>query len=74
MEVHNENWQKKAQGKSVVHIHNEEIRNLVVPFPTKAEQNKIVDYFANLDSLITLHQSKLKSLKFIYTFFFLGTA
>ena len=60
---------KKAQGKSVVHIHNEEIRNLVVPFPTKAEQNKIVDYFANLDSLITLHQSKLKSLKFIYTFF-----
>lgn len=48
---------KKAQGKSVVHIHNEEIRNLVVPFPTKAEQNKIVDYFANLDSLITLHQA-----------------
>ena len=54
---------KKAQGKSVVHIHNEEIRNLVVPFPTKAEQNKIVDYFANLDSLITLHQTKAKSIK-----------
>ena len=49
---------KKAQGKSVVHIHNEEIRNLVVPFPTKAEQNKIVDYFSNLDNLITLHQRK----------------
>ena len=62
MEVHNENWQK-AQGKSVVHIHNEEIRNLVVPFPTKAEQNKIVDYFANLDSLITLHQRKQNLLK-----------
>ena len=54
---------KKAQGKSVVHIHNEEIRNLVVPFPTKAEQNKIVDYFANLDSLITLHQRKLEKMK-----------
>lgn len=57
---------KKAQGKSVVHIHNEEIRNLVVPFPTKAEQNKIVDYFSNLDNLITLHQRKcdeVKSLK-----------
>ena len=54
---------KKAQGKSVVHIHNEEIRNLVVPFPTKAEQNKIVDYFANLDSLITLHQRKQNLLK-----------
>lgn len=47
---------KKAQGKSVVHIHNEEIRNLVIPFPNKVEQNKIVAYFANLDHLITLHQ------------------
>lgn len=50
---------KKAQGKSVVHIHNEEIKNLVVPFPAKAEQNKIVEYFSNLDNLITLHQCKL---------------
>ena len=49
---------KKAQGKSVVHIHNEEIRNLVVPFPTKVEQNKIVTYFSSLDNLITLHQRK----------------
>lgn len=47
---------KKAQGKSVVHIHNEEIRNLIVPFPTKVEQNKIVDYFSNIDNLITLHR------------------
>ena len=50
---------KKAQGKSVVHIHNEEIRNLVVPFPTKVEQNKIVTYFSNIDHLITLHQRKI---------------
>ena len=49
---------KKAQGKSVVHIHNEEIKNLVVPFPANAEQNKIVEYFSNLDHLITLHQQK----------------
>lgn len=49
---------KKAQGKSVVHIHNEEIKNLVVPFPANAEQNKIVEYFSNLDHLITLHQRK----------------
>ena len=49
---------RKAQGKSVVHIHNEEIRNLVVPFPTKTEQNKIENYFADLDHLITLHQRK----------------
>ena len=49
---------RKAQGKSVVHIHNEEIRNLVVAFPTKTEQNKIENYFADLDHLITLHQCK----------------
>lgn len=54
---------KKAQGKSVVHIHNEEIKNLVVPFPAKAEQNKIVEYFSNLDNLITLHQRKIDKLK-----------
>ena len=54
---------KKAQGKSVVHIHNEEIRKLIVPFPTKAEQNKIVDYFSNLDHLITLHQRKCDKLQ-----------
>ncbi len=54
---------KKAQGKSVVHIHNEEIRNLIVPFPNKDEQNKIVAYFSNLDHLITLHQRKLDRLK-----------
>ena len=54
---------KKAQGKSVVHIHNEEIRNLIVPFPIKAEQNRIVDYFSTLDHLITLHQRKCCELK-----------
>ena len=53
---------KKAQGKSVVHIHNEEIRNLIVPFPIKAEQNKIATYFSNLDHLITLHQRNYNSL------------
>ena len=49
---------RKAQGKSVVHIHNEEIRNLIVPFPTKAEQNKMENYFAALDYFITLHHRK----------------
>ena len=54
---------KKAQGKSVVHIHNEEIKNLVLPFPIKDEQNKIASYFCQLDNLITLHQRELEKLK-----------
>ena len=54
---------KKAQGKSVVHIHNSEIRDLIVPFPSKKEQDKISDVFLNIDNLITLNQRKLDSLK-----------
>ena len=54
---------KKAQGKSVVHIHNEEIKNLVLPFPIKDEQNKIASYFCQLDNLITLHQRKCDQMK-----------
>ena len=54
---------KKAQGKSVVHIHNEEIENLIIPFSTKVEQNKIVTFFSGIDHLITLHQKKCDQLK-----------
>ena len=54
---------KKAQGKSVVHIHNEEIKGLEIAFPEREEQDRISTYFANLDHLITLHQRKLEKLK-----------
>lgn len=54
---------KKAQGKSVVHIHNEEIKNLVIPFPSIGEQEKIAKHFSNLDNLITLHQHKFAELQ-----------
>ena len=54
---------KKAQGKSVVHIHNAEIMALNIPFPSKVEQSRISDYFFNLDHLITLHQRKCDDLK-----------
>ena len=50
---------KKAQGKSVVHIHNSDIQEVTVSFPTRAEQDRIVAVFRSLDNLITLHQRKL---------------
>ena len=53
----------KAQGKSVVHIHNAEIQALNIAFPSKPEQSRISVYFSNLDHLITLHQHKQKYLK-----------
>ena len=54
---------KKAQGKSVVHIHNSDIQEVFVTFPTRAEQDRIVAVFRNLDHLITLHQRELEKLK-----------
>ena len=54
---------KKAQGKSVVHIHNSDIQEVTVSFPTRAEQDLIVAVFRSLDNLITLHQRKCEVLK-----------
>ena len=56
---------KKAQGKSVVHIHNSDIKEISISFPTRVEQDQITDVFRSLDHLITLHQRKLEKLKII---------
>lgn len=53
----------KAQGKSVVHIHNAEIQALNIAFPSKPEQSRISGYFAKLDTLITLHQREGEQLQ-----------
>ena len=39
------------------------ISDIVVPFPSKDEQQKIGAFFKNLDQLITLHQRKLEKLQ-----------
>lgn len=54
---------KKAQGKSVVHVRNDEIKRLTILFPDRKEQDKIVSYFRGLDNLITLHQRKCDETK-----------
>lgn len=54
---------KKAQGKSVVHIHNSDIQEVSIAYPSRAEQDRIVSVFRRLDNLITLHQRKLDKLK-----------
>ena len=52
---------KKAQGKSVVHIHNTDIQEVTMAYPSKTEQDRIVSVFRQLDNLITLHQRKGKA-------------
>ncbi len=59
---------KRAQGKSVVHIHNSDIQEVSISYPTRTEQDQIVAVFRNLDSLITLHQHKCDQLKEVKRF------
>ena len=54
---------KKAQGKSVVHIHNTDIQEVTIAYPSRTEQDRIVSVFRQLDNLITLHQRKLEEMK-----------
>jgi type I restriction enzyme S subunit len=49
---------KKAQGKSVVHIHSSDLQEVILKYPALSEQRRIGAFFASLDDLITLHQRK----------------
>ncbi|MEG3269255.1 restriction endonuclease subunit S [Streptococcus suis] len=54
---------KRAQGKSVVHLHNSDLKKVDLDFPTHPEQEAIGSFFSDLDQLITLHQRKLDDVK-----------
>lgn len=54
---------KCAQGKSVVHLHNEAISKTAVSIPSLPEQRAIASYFTALDAQITLHRERLEKLK-----------
>ena len=52
-----------AQGKTIVHIHNESISKGHLSYPSKNEQVAIVSYISSLDSLIQSTAKKIESLK-----------
>ena len=52
-----------AQGISRYNISKNKMMEISVPLPNLEEQQKIGEYFRNLDNLITLHQQKLETLK-----------
>ena len=56
---------RRAQGKSVAHLHNSDLKEINLLFPDKAEQTRIGNFFRNLDTLITQHQRKLDKLVLI---------
>ncbi len=47
---------KRTQGKSVVHVHGNDIAEVEISYPSESEQKRISSVVLNLDSLITLHQ------------------
>ena len=46
----------------------QQVAELEIPYPSISEQQKISEYFENLDNLITLHQRKLDQLKTLKKF------
>ncbi|WP_270166697.1 restriction endonuclease subunit S [Paenibacillus sp. SYP-B4298] len=59
----NRDMSKRAQGKSVVHLHNSDLKKINLSFPRIEEQRIIVKFYLQLDNLITLHQRKLDKVK-----------
>ncbi|PTL07743.1 restriction endonuclease subunit S [Staphylococcus gallinarum] len=58
------NLSKYAQGKSVVHLYNNDIKKLKIKFPVKkSEQRKIGNFFSKLDRQIELEEQKLAKLE-----------
>ena len=57
------NLAKRAQGKSVVHVHNADIAMTELAYPSIDEQRAISILVLKLDSLIALHQRELDHVK-----------
>ncbi|EDT14200.1 restriction endonuclease subunit S [Clostridium perfringens] len=54
---------KIAQGASVVHIYNEQLKKVKVDTPSLQEQEKIANFFSILDELIEEQEGKVKDLE-----------
>ena len=54
------NLSKKAQGKSVVHIRNDDLKEVILKYPSYEEQTQIGNFFKQLDDTIALHQRTLE--------------
>ena len=54
---------KRAQGKSVVHISNSDLKDVVLQLPTLTEQTSISNFFRTLDSSIAMQKRKCEGLR-----------
>lgn len=54
---------KIAQGISIIHLYNEQLKILQITIPTFPEQQKIADCLSSLDEEIAVQQQKVEALK-----------
>ncbi|UOF05593.1 restriction endonuclease subunit S [Lactiplantibacillus plantarum subsp. plantarum] len=54
---------KRAQGKSIVHLHNSDLKQVVLKYPSKRNQSMIARVFDKTDNLIAANEDKLEQLK-----------
>ncbi|MDY5304430.1 MAG: restriction endonuclease subunit S [Campylobacter sp.] len=55
---------KKAQGKSVVHLYNNDLKNIETRIPNDIkEQEKIGEFFRKIDGILDLENSRFKKLE-----------
>lgn len=52
-----------AEGVSIVHLHNSEIKQMEIVFPTIKEQQKVADLFYNFDNVILIQQRLIDTMK-----------
>lgn len=52
-----------AQGKSVVHINEKSLSNIVLPYPVIEEQQKIADFLSALDEVIIQSEAEVRNLE-----------
>lgn len=54
---------KRVEGGNVSNLYYSYLEDILISFPSLAEQEKITSFFSNLDNFITLHRRKLEELK-----------
>jgi len=51
---------KRAQGKSIVHLHNDDLKSAVIVYPCIEEQRLIADFLSDFDEAIAAAKSELE--------------
>jgi type I restriction enzyme S subunit len=54
---------KRAQGKTVVHLHNSDLKTINLLYPQKEEQTAIGSFFRNFDDLIEAQRQEIEKLQ-----------